>query len=157
MIYIFASLLFVSLVWLAYVDIKTFRLPNLITFPLAAIGLIQSYFLEIRVLESFLGLAFGYIFFVLVEIIFKRIRKKDGLGRGDAKLLAAGGAWCGLAFIPQIILIASLTAIIGHLALMAKSASGDDKADPRMAFGPFLALSIMAVWTYRNFFSGAFV
>ena len=157
MIYIFASLLFVSLVWLAYVDIKTFRLPNLITFPLAALGLIQSYFLEIRVLESLLGLAFGYIFFVLVEVIFKRIRKKDGLGRGDAKLLAAGGAWCGLAFIPQIILIASLTAIIGHLALMAKSAAGDDKADSRMAFGPFLALSIMTVWTYRNFFSGAFV
>lgn len=156
MIYIFAALLFVSLVRLAYVDIKTFRLPNVITLPLAIIGIVQAHFLDMRILESLLGLVFGYIFFFLVEVIFKRVRKKDGLGRGDAKLLAAGGAWCGLAFIPQIILVASLTAIIGHLVLMAKATSRGQRAEPRMAFGPFLALGIMTVWTYRNFFSGAF-
>lgn len=157
MVYVFAALLTASLAWLTYVDIKTFRLPNVITYPLMLIGVIQAYFLNIRLLESLLGLAFGYILFVLVEITFKRIRKKDGLGRGDAKLLAAGGAWCGLGFMPQIILIASLTAIIGHLILYAKVNAREEKADARMAFGPFLALGILTIWIYQNFLSVTFV
>jgi leader peptidase (prepilin peptidase)/N-methyltransferase len=64
------------------------------------------------------------------------------MGGGDAKLLAALGAWCGLKGILPIILLSSvLGAIIGSIWLYTR---GRDKATP-IPFGPYLAL---AGWVY---------
>jgi len=80
-----------------------------------------------------------------VEIGFRRLRGKDGLGRGDAKLLAAGGAWCGWTGLSFIVLIASLLGIIAACLPMFKN-----HEDGWIPFGPFLALAIFIVWTAQK-------
>jgi len=56
------------------------------------------------------------VLFVLIELTYRRLRGQDGLGRGDAKLLAAGGAWCGWSGLPLIVLISSALALIAAVA-----------------------------------------
>jgi leader peptidase (prepilin peptidase) / N-methyltransferase len=56
---------------------------------------------------SFEGLAFGY----------RRLRGQEGLGGGDAKLIAAAGAWCGLALLPFVILGSAVAGLLAALGL----------------------------------------
>lgn len=136
---LFGGILAVFLSALAWIDFKTFRLPDKLTLPLIVLGLLQSHLLaDIR--ASFIGAVLGYISFVIIEYAFKAIRGKDGLGRGDAKLLAAGGAWCGWSALPMIVLIASGTGIL--LTLMPKY-----RKIGRIPFGPCLVFGIFMVWT----------
>jgi len=103
-----------GLVWilsaLSYIDLKTYRLPNGLTALLILLGLSFNYVYG-DLNAAAIGMVAGYILFLLVELGFKYARGIDGLGRGDAKLLAGGGAWCGWMYLPQIILIASASAI----------------------------------------------
>lgn len=78
------------------------------------------------------------------------MRGVDGLGRGDAKLLAAGGAWCSWLWLPQIVLFGSICAIIA-IIFMRKS---NYLISKKMAipFGPFLAVAILLVWSAKTFY-----
>ena len=139
---IFALILAVALISLSISDWVSFRLPNALTLPLIAIGLIQAALITGIVTDSLIGAALGYAIFVLIEISFKALRGKAGLGRGDAKLLAAGGAWTGWMGLPYIILIASGLGLIGALFPSLRRLS----TAQHIPFGPFLALAIAIVW-----------
>lgn len=134
----FGGVLAAFLIALTWNDFKNFRLPNILTLPLIALGLLQSFIVsDIR--AGLIGAAIGYLLFVLIEYGFKAMRGKDGLGRGDAKLLAAGGAWCGWSDLPVIILIASGVGLL--LALLPKY-----RKMGHIPFGPCLAFGILMVW-----------
>jgi len=66
------------------------------------------------------------------------LKKHDGVGMGDAKLLAALGAWLGAGALPEILLIASLTGLVGGLIWLKWHRSKISHAFP---FGPFLAFA----------------
>ena len=55
-----------------------------------------------------LGAALGYLSLQRSRHSTERLRGREGLGGGDAKLLAASGAWLGAAALPQVILVAAL-------------------------------------------------
>ncbi len=131
--------LIAALIQLAHIDWATHRLPNIITLPLIAAGLLWAFGTAEDFYPHLLGAALGYGVFWAVEVLYRLIRKRDGLGRGDAKLLAAGGAWCGAWALPAIVLIASVSALIYILP------KGEQR-DTRIPFGPFLAIGIGAVW-----------
>ena len=138
------------LIWLSYIDIKTYRLPNALTFPLIGLGLVQARMFDNYMLPHIAGAVAGYLIFYLVEIAFKASTGKDGLGRGDAKLLAAGGAWCGVLSLPTIILIASLSGLL--LIMILKLWKKIPTSNIQIPFGPFLALAIGSVWFIQHFY-----
>jgi len=142
--------LLLTLAWLAKIDLRTYRLPNKITKPLIAGGLLYHFILSLDSYPYLLGAVLGYAIFWGVETGYRLIRKKDGLGRGDAKLLAAGGAWCGAMALPFIILIASSAALL--VVLMKPKA---ERATLKLAFGPYLALAIGIVFIAMRM-SGSF-
>ncbi len=147
MIYVFALILILGLAVLSYIDLRTFRLPDMITLPLIAIGILQAWVLGGNVKASIIGSLVGYAIFVLIETAYRRLRGQDGLGRGDAKLLAVGGAWCGWSGLPFIILIGSGTALIALLFPFMRSIADEG----HIPFGPFLALGILIVWFSMGF------
>ena len=102
------------LIALSWIDYKTHRLPNKLTFPLMLIGLLNGYITN-KAIDSLIGLTLGYLIFFSLESFYKVIKNKDAIGRGDAKLLAVGGAWCGWVGLPYIILIASSSGLIAVL------------------------------------------
>lgn len=142
MVYVFLIILIGSLLYLSVQDWLHFRLPDAVTLPLIGAGVLQAWLLNLSITESLIGALTGYAIFVAIELGFKHIRGKDGLGRGDAKLLAAGGAWCGWLALPYIVLIGSGLGLIAMLwPSLRKSSEGGI-----IPFGPFLALAILIVW-----------
>ena len=99
------------LISLSYIDLKQFRLPNALTFPLIAAGFGQAYLLGLPLQDHIIGAALGYLAFVAIEQGFLKLRGYPGLGRGDAKLLAGGGAWVGWFGLPYIVLLSSLAGL----------------------------------------------
>lgn len=141
-----ASLL-IGLIWLSIIDIRTFRLPNFLTRGLIALGFIYNFILALDFYPYLLGAVLGYAIFWSVETAYRLIRKRDGLGRGDAKLLAAGGAWCGVMALPVIILIASATAL-SFVLLKPES----ERKTMKLAFGPYLAAAIAVTFIAPRIF-----
>lgn len=132
---------------MSYIDLKHFRLPNVLTLPLIIVGLGQAYILELPFTHHCIGAALGYLSFVAIEQAFLKLRGYPGLGRGDAKLLAASGAWVGWMGLPYIVLLASLA---GLSVMFAGLLSGRLKTQnmKRLAipFGPFLSLATALTW-----------
>lgn len=133
-----------ALLALAFIDLETGYLPDAITLPLIAGGLIANAFNLIAPLsDAAIGAAAGYIAFRIVGALYQSVRKRDGLGQGDAKLLAAIGAWGGWAILPAVV----FTGAIATLAAVALSrARGKDAPmDQPIAFGPGLCVAGFAV------------
>ena len=131
---------------LSYIDWRSFRLPNYWTKPLIILGLIYHYHISLDIYPFILGAVLGYGIFWTIETAYRLIRKQEGLGRGDAKLLAAGGAWCGAFALPFIILIASSAALIFILRQ-----NKETSAAMKLPFGPFLAAGIAVTFLTLKF------
>ncbi len=129
---------------LAIIDARTLRLPDIITLPLTGAGLVFAYLSERDIWLHVAAAAVAYGSLVALELTYRHLRGRDGLGRGDAKLFAAGGAWCGPAALPLILLAASLCALAFVLGL--RLTRHRVNAETKIAFGPFLAFAIGGVW-----------
>lgn len=132
-----ALLLVWILITLAAIDFDTQYLPDKYTFPLMGLGLAvnsQSWFVSPT--ESIWGLIIGYLCLWIVVKIFFLATKKQGMGQGDFKLLAALGAWFGPLMLPFIILLSSLLGSIIGVILMKQR--GESRP---FAFGPFIAIA----------------
>jgi leader peptidase (prepilin peptidase)/N-methyltransferase len=131
-----------ALVALTFIDLDTQLLPDDITLPLLWVGLIANAFGAFTDLRSaVLGAVGGYMLLWTVYWGFRLLAKKEGMGFGDFKLLAAIGAWTGWQVLPVAIIVsAGLGAVIGSLGLwLAKKGFGT-----RIPFGPYLAVGGLA-------------
>ena len=132
---------------LAAIDQREQLLPDVLTLPLIPAGLAVAYVDDpAHLFDHAVGAIAGYAVFVLIELVYARVRGRAGLGRGDAKLLAAAGAWVAWIGLPHVVLIAALTALIAAAA--ARLTGHSVGATTRLAFGPWLALGTWLVWLY---------
>lgn len=140
-----SAILAMVLAVLSAIDIKTYRLPDVLTLPLAAGGLALSLLFNDGALvwRGASALA-AFAVMACVANVYARVRRRAGLGLGDAKLFAAAGAWLGLEHLAAVLLAASLSALV----FVAVKALRTGTLDPamRLAFGPFLACAFWLVW-----------
>jgi leader peptidase (prepilin peptidase) / N-methyltransferase len=136
-----------SLLALGWIDWHTLRLPDALTLPLMGVGLIVGCWDSPAALyASVVGALAGYTVLVIVGIGYRLARGRDGLGRGDAKLLAAGGAWLGWAALPWVMLLAAVLGLA--LALLHRARGMRLTRETALPFGPPLALAIWIIWLY---------
>jgi len=133
-----------SLLILSYVDLRTGLLLDLITLPLILLGIGYAFMSEAGWLHSVAGAAIGYGLVAGIGYVWRRSRGYEGIGLGDAKLLAAGGAWVGAWLLPVILLIGSLLGLIAALGVSRKSQNSNQRA--AIPFGPALSLGIWVAW-----------
>lgn len=141
------ALLACQLVLLCLLDAEHFWLPRVVTLPLIASGLLVSALGGAQAaLHSLIGAAAGYLSLVGIGALYRRLRGREGLGGGDAYMLAGAGAWVGWIGLPTTLLWASLAG----LSLVAASllAGRAVKADQRLPFGVFLAAGTWLTWLY---------
>ncbi len=134
-----------SLVCLAAVDMTAYRLPDALTLPLLAGGLVVALLLPGRpILEHLFGAVVGWSVLATLAWAFRRWRGAEGMGPGDAKLFGAAGAWLGWAALPSVMLGACAAAFLWVALRMLRRGRG--AARERIAFGVPLSLAILAVW-----------
>ncbi len=134
------------LVALAVIDVRRGILPDTLTLPLAAAGLALAAIDGGPLDDRGLGAIAGYAAFALVAALYRRWRGRDGLGLGDAKLMAAAGAWVGWQGLPSVVLIGALAGLAGFG--LRRMFNREVSLDRSIAFGPFLALALWLVWLY---------
>lgn len=124
---------------LAILDARHFWLPDKLTLLLGATGLAAGHFVSgASLADRAIGSAIGFASMTSIAVVYRRFRGRVGLGAGDAKLLAAIGAWTGWIGLPPILLLASLTGL-AVAAIQGKSATD------MVPFGSLLAVGA-ALW-----------
>lgn len=129
---------------LASIDWNTGRLPDVLTLPLVPAGLVLAW-VEAPDLatDNAVAAAAGFVLFRLVSLLYRRLRGRDGMGAGDAKLLAAIGAWTGLEALPSVVLGAAVAGL--GFALLLRMRGRRVTRTTSIPFGPCLALAGFAV------------
>jgi len=136
----------VVLLWQSWVDLRSYRIPDMANLMIALLGIAVIALLPDPVLWQHLcaGVV-GYLLFRAIgDILWYRLGQ-EALGQGDAKLLGAGMLWVGLSGLASVILFASLSGIL--FAFLRKNRQSEDGPDG-IPFGPFLGTGIYIVWLY---------
>jgi leader peptidase (prepilin peptidase)/N-methyltransferase len=149
---------------LAILDAENFWLPNFLTIPGIVVGLVVCVLNEIfghhfdtgsRPFRAFavrsLSALAAAALILLIRWVYKLIRHREGMGLGDAKLMAMLAAWLGL---PGALLAFGLGAVLGSvvalgLLLVPASRRGSDTwAGSKLPFGTFLCIGgiVSSLW-----------
>ncbi|MCF8722072.1 leader peptidase (prepilin peptidase)/N-methyltransferase [Nitrospina gracilis] len=126
-----------TLVIITVIDIQHQIIPDKITLPGIAFGLVAGTYLN-GFMDSLIGLVVGGgLFLFLAEVYFK-VRGAMGMGGGDIKYIAAAGALLGWAQVLLVIFLGAISgALFGALGMTTKKLNFLS----RIPFGPFLALA----------------
>jgi leader peptidase (prepilin peptidase)/N-methyltransferase len=132
---------------LAWIDWRHMILPDVLTLPLIPFGLAVAAALQPEQLwDTLAGAACGYLGLRAIAWIYHRLTGRDGLGMGDAKLLAAAGAWVGVTGLPSVVAGAALAGLAAAGALLLAGQRLDRHT--ALPFGPFLAAAMWLVWLF---------
>ena len=136
--YLFYFSFIASLIVITVIDLFHQIIPDVISLPGIGVGLIASLILpQLTFLNSLIGVLLGGGSLWAVALLYQWLRKGEGMGGGDVKLLAMIGAFLGWKFVFLTIFISSLIgSICGIIDMIAK---GKDFRH-MIPFGPYLCL-----------------
>lgn len=127
-----------TLVVVSFIDIDFQVIPDVISLPGILVFASAPVFIpRMDFMDTFLGIAAGGGILYLVALVYYLVRKEEGMGGGDIKLLAMIGGvvgWQGVAFT---LFTGSLLGTAGGIFIMVLTRFGDVKL--RIPFGPFLS------------------
>ena len=136
-----------------FIDLKHLIIPNSLTFSLMFLGFIKSFDPNLdktifpNYINSLIGGIFGYSIIWLIVFVYKKIRKKEGMGLGDAKLLGAIGFWFGWASIPFTIFLSSVAALIFVIPSIINKSRNMASQIP---FGPYIIIGCIIYLIFLN-------
>lgn len=121
------------------IDLEHRIIPDEISLGGVGLGLAVSWLPEatVRPLDSLIAAAAGFLALFLVMAVYWLFTRREGMGLGDAKLLAAIGAFLGWRAIPFVLFSGSLFGTIAGLGMIRLRKQGRFYKIP---FGPFLSL-----------------
>ena len=136
-----------TLLALAWIDWGHLRLPDVLTLPLVVAGLGAALLLDPGAApEHAAAAALGYLALRGLAVAYRALRGREGLGAGDAKLLAAAGAWVGVEALPAVVLGAALFGI--GVAVAARLRGRTVSRATPIPFGPGLCAALWLAWLY---------
>jgi leader peptidase (prepilin peptidase)/N-methyltransferase len=100
---------------------------------------------EFHIFSHLFAAAAAFLLLYLIRTAYKALRKRDGMGLGDAKLLAMIAAFLGIA--PTIVALA-LSIFLATLYAVFLLIQGKGKATTRLPFGSFLAVAGLVAALY---------
>lgn len=133
-----------TLLTLAILDAEHFWLPDALTLPLLAAGLMLGFVADPSVVDRLIGAAAGFASLAGIGLAYRRIRGRRGLGGGDPKLFGAIGAWLGWQLLPFVLLLAALLGLISVAISLLRGRAPTGQT--QVPFGAPLAVAAWALW-----------
>lgn len=144
--FVAACLLIWMLLVITWIDIDTFLIPDQLSLSLLWLGLFFSLFdFTVTPTAAIIGALIGYLSLWTVYQLFKLATGKEGMGYGDFKLLAAGGAWLGAEALIVVLFIASISGLL--IAVVQKLMNNYQNKIP---FGPYLSIGILVSYLFSD-------
>jgi leader peptidase (prepilin peptidase)/N-methyltransferase len=142
--FIYLLLFLLPMVIVTFIDLKHMIIPDVISIPGIFIGIAVHTFLKIdgsyaaSLLNSLVGILVGGGSLFLIAFFYEKIKKEEGLGGGDIKLIAMFGAFFGWKSVILIMLLSSiLGSIIGLITIIILKKDGKYA----IPYGPFLVFA----------------
>lgn len=160
---LFYLILFSGLIAITFIDLEHLIIPNMITYPGIVVGILynalktdwenglelisnfsfgfQNFFKligEVPILDSIFAILLGGGIFLLIAYVYEIVKKRQGMGIGDVKLLAMIGAFYGWEGVLFVIFLGSILGSVVGISIII-SQKGDLKY--AMPFGPFLSIA----------------
>ena len=129
-----------AMVVLFAIDLEHHLLPNAITLPGVAVGLIASTVLPPGVIDALIGVLIGGGVLWLIGEAYYRYSGHEGMGGGDVKMLAMIGAFLGWKLVLVTLVLSSVVGSVIGLIVIAIRKGGMKYALP---YGTFLALGAL--------------
>jgi leader peptidase (prepilin peptidase)/N-methyltransferase len=123
------------------IDFEHQILPNAITLPGIVIGLIFNLATPPGIVDALIGAVLGGGILYGIAAAYYLVRREEGLGMGDVKMLAMIGAFLGWKAVLVTLVLSSFSGALIGLALIAVQRKGMRVAMP---FGTFLAAGALA-------------
>ena len=134
-----------ALLALLALDAEHQWLPDRITLPLLALGLLLG---AGDFPDRLLGAAIGGGGLLLLALGYRALRGREGMGLGDVKLMAALSAWLGPLLLGPLLGLAALMGLL--MALAVKLRGGELPAGGRIPFGACLAAAAFPLWLFTS-------
>ena len=152
-------ILFLSFLIIFFIDLKHYIIPDVLTFPMMALGFFKSFDPNLspifpNYINSLLGGIIGYGIIWLLILFYKKIRNKEGMGLGDAKILAVVGFWFGWVSIPFVIFLSSTIALIVVIPDLLKKKK---KLTSQIPFGPYIIIATIIFIVFKDMFLSLFL
>lgn len=143
------TLLGALLALVTIIDLRTMRIPDALNAALVVSGLAVNWILHRTIVDALIGAVAGYAAIYVLNMAYRALRGGDGMGMGDAKLLAGAGAWLGWMGLPFVALLGSAAGII--FVAIQRIRGRTLHAQDALAFGPFLCVGIFVVWLVQTY------
>ena len=129
---------------LLVLDVEHFWLPDRLTVPLAAMGLIAGLWWPPALIDRAIGAVAGFASLAGIAYGYRAMTGRVGLGGGDPRLFAAIGAWLGWVALPFLLLAAAGLGLVlvGFDRLSGRTVT----RHTRVPLGALLAASAWPLW-----------
>lgn len=137
----FLSILSLILIMIFFIDLENFIIPDSLNFIIMGLALLKNFLpnfntsLIHEINQSIIGGMVGYLSIWLIIYLYKTFKKIDGMGFGDAKLMAGIGLLFGWQSIPFILFVSSILGLIFVIPSLIKK---QKTMRTEIPFGPFI-------------------
>jgi leader peptidase (prepilin peptidase) / N-methyltransferase len=136
---------------IAAIDAHDFTIPDKLVLAGLVLGLLQVSIAQAGATATNVGACMlrGLLFaalFLAFRLVYRWVRRRDGLGLGDVKLAAVAGLWLDWTSALIAVDIAALSALAFVLASLARGQKVDNRT--MLPFGLFFAPAIWLVWLF---------
>ena len=145
------SLLFIIIF---FIDLENFIIPDSLNFSVMAIALLKNFLPNFNtsfiheINQSIIGGMVGYLSIWLIIYLYKVIKKIEGMGMGDAKLMAGIGLLFGWQSVPFVLFV---SAILGLIFVLPSLLNKQKNMRSEIPFGPFIIAACLIYFTYGDF------
>jgi len=150
---IFLSVLSLILIVIFFIDLENFIIPDILNFSIMFLALLKNFLSNFNtsliheINQSIIGGIVGYISIWLIIFLYKAIKKIDGMGLGDAKLMAGIGLLFGWQSIPFVLFVASILGLIFVVPSLLKK---QKTMRTEIPFGPFIIVAGLIYFGYGD-------
>ncbi|MDC1337805.1 prepilin peptidase [Pelagibacteraceae bacterium] len=149
-------LLVLSLIYIIifFIDLENFIIPDSLSFSVMAIALLKNFLPNFNtnfiheINQSIIGGMIGYLSIWLIIYLYKVIKKIEGMGVGDAKLMAGIGLLFGWQSVPFVLFV---SAILGLIFVLPSLLNKQKNMRSEIPFGPFIITACLIYFIYGDF------
>ena len=151
---IFLCVLSLILIMIFFIDLENFIIPDVLNFSIMFLALLKNFLPNLNtsfvqeINQSIIGGIVGYLSIWIIIFLYKTIKKIDGMGLGDAKLIAGIGLLFGWQSIPFVLFISS---VLGLIFVIPSLLNKKKNMRSEIPFGPFIIAAGIVYFTFGDY------